>query len=79
MLLGEDYLYKTEFGYHMLFKEEYLCCVQDVVCNVLPNFLKIYKSDGIDIPMPQKYYIFNSDNTQELLVNSDNTQKLFMN
>ena len=53
--------------------------MQDVACNVLPDFLKIYKSDGIDIPMPQKYYIFNSDNTQKLLVNSDNTQKLLVN
>ena len=79
MLLEEEDLCKTEFGYHVLLEEEYLCCVQDAVCKVLPNFLKIYKSDGIDIPMPQKYFIFNSDNTQKLLVNSDNTQKLFIN
>ena len=63
----------------MLLEEECLRCVQDVACNVLPNFLKIYKSDGIDIPMPQKYDIFNSDNTQKLLANSDITQKMFIN
>ena len=74
MLLEEEYFCKTEFRYHVLLEEEYLCCVQDVACNVMLNFLKIYKSDGIDIPMPPKYYIFNSDNTEKLLVNSDNTQ-----
>ena len=67
-----------QFGYHVLLEEEYLCCVQDVACNVLPNFLKIYKNDGIDIPIPQKYYIFSSNNSKKLLINSDNIQKIFM-
>ena len=37
------------------------------------------KNDGIDIPMPPKYYIISSDKTQKLLVSSDNTQKLLIN
>ena len=47
-------------------KNIYLCHVQDVACNMLLTFLKIYKSDGIDISMHQTYHIVNSDNTQKL-------------
>ena len=46
---------ETEFRYHVLLEEEHLCCVQDVATSVLVNFLKIYKSDRINILMPQKY------------------------
>ena len=46
---------ETEFRYHVLLEEEHLCFVQDVACSVLVNFLKIYKSDRINILMPQKY------------------------
>ena len=68
MLLEEEHLCNTEFRYHMLLEEEYFYCVQGVACNVFAKFSKIYKKEGIDIPMPQKYYIFNSDNTQMLLL-----------
>ena len=62
----------------MFLEEEYLCCV--TVFGQI--FEKVYKSfiispkenDGIDIPMPPKYYITNSDNTQGLLINPVSAQ-----
>ena len=66
----------------MFLEEECLCCVTvlgqlfEKVCESF--ILSLIKNDGIDIPVPPKYYIINSDNTQKLLVSGDNTQNLLI-
>ena len=67
----------------MFLEEEYLCCVTvlgQIFEKVYESFiLSLKQNDGIDIPMPSKYYIINSDNTQKLSVSGDNTPKLLIN
>ena len=64
----------------MFLEEEYLCCMM-VLGQVFESFiLSLKKMTGcLGIPVPPKYYIMNSDNTQKLLVSGNNTQKLFIN
>ena len=64
----------------MFLEEEYLVLCDSSWAKFSKRIQKFYpitkRNDGIDIPMPPKYYIIN---TQKLLVSGDNTQKLLIN